>query len=206
MYVLTILILILLIFVVLWIKSYMQKRDTFNESETYGRDTFEHPVVEQDTNTPKDSQCVCAFDIDYTITCGNPKPFVDKCIEHGCKLAINTARPVKYIGDVDLEEINFKHPHFNEGDFYYNPSSYSQTPTGVGIVKSSYLDVLKNKYTIKDKKCVILLDDATENIKIAQENGFSTIKAKPTHKNSPMCGLNPIDITHLNNILYQCNN
>ena len=149
-------------------------------------------------------KCVCAFDIDHTITCGNPKPFIDKCIERGCKLALNTARPVKYVGDVDLDAMNFSHPHYDSNDFYYNPNSYTQTPVTVGEIKSSYLELLKNKYNIKDKKCVVLLDDADFNIKAAQENGYSTIKANRLNKDHPMCGLVYDDVNKLDDILSIC--
>jgi len=148
------------------------------------------------------NKCVCAFDIDYTITCGNPKPFVDKCIEHGCKLAINTARPIKYIGDVDLDSINFKSPFYEEEDLYYNTNSYSQTATQVAEVKTTFLDLLRNKYTIPDKKCVILLDDHKTNIKIAESKGYSTIKAIPTK--GPNCGLDSFDLQILDDKLSFC--
>ena len=147
--------------------------------------------------------CVCAFDIDYTITCGNPKPFIDKCISHGCKLALNTARPVKYVGDVNLDNIGLTTPHCHEDDFYYNPNSYSQTAENTAEVKSTFLNLLNDKYDINNKKCVVLLDDHRTNIKVAQNNGFETIKAKASKGLD--CGLSTFDLDSLDNILQKCN-
>lgn len=160
----------------------------------------EYSFINQEplTNTNVDGNCLCVFDIDHTITCGNPKPMVDKCIEKGCRLAINTARPKKYIKDVDINALGFKKPHYNEDDFYYNPSSYSQHPLDVAKVKSNYLELLRNKYTIHDKKRVILLDDSEYNIEVAKNNGFSVIKARRDHYG---CGLNHKDTDHLDQIL-----
>lgn len=197
-----ILILILLIIIALIIKSYNDKNK--NIISYYNNTDNESQHIIEDDN--KEPQCVCSFDIDHTITCGNPKPFIDKCIEKGCKLALNTARPVKYIGDVDLESINFIEPYYNTDDFYYNPNSYSQHPNIVGQVKSSYLELLRNKYTISNKKCIVLLDDSPINIKIAQENGYSTIKANYLDKNNPMCGLSHNNLDKLDNILSMCTN
>jgi hypothetical protein len=147
---------------------------------------------------------VCAFDIDHTISCGNPKPFVDVCIANGCRLAINTARPVKFIKDVDLEAINIVKPYLDDSDFYYNPNSYSQSSRQVAEVKSGFLELLQNKYTIKDKKCVVLLDDNRTNVKVAQENDFSTIKA--TSSSDHRCGLSSLDLQNFNNLLSECDN
>lgn len=148
------------------------------------------------------NKCVCAFDIDYTITCGNPRPFVEKCIAHGCRLAINTARPVKYIKDVDLDSISFTQPNFSDDDFYYNPNSYSQTAESAAEVKSTFLNLLNDKYSINNKKCVVLLDDHKTNIKVANEQGFSTIKAKPTKGLN--CGLPEKELESLEAILQGC--
>ena len=120
---------------------------------------------------PINNNCICVFDVDNTITCGNPIPFVNKCKEYGCRLAINTARPSKYIDDVDITSMGFKEPHYNPKDYYYNPNSYSQTPNQVGQTKTNYLDVLKNKYTIYDKKNVGCVDlkikiDQLKNLKV----------------------------------------
>ena len=162
---------------------------------------YQQSFTETTTQLPQ-KECVCAFDIDHTISCGNPKPFVDLCIANGCRLAINTARPVKYIKDVDLTSINFTEPYFDDSDFYYNQYSYSQSPRQVAEVKSGFLELLQNKYSIKDKSCVILLDDNQTNVDVANENEFSTIKA--IHSNDTTCGLNNLDLYSLGDILNGC--
>jgi hypothetical protein len=149
-------------------------------------------------------KCVCAFDIDHTISCGNPKPFVDMCKQYGCILALNTARPVKYVDDVDLNSINFTSPHFDDSDFYYNPNSYSQTAENVAEVKATFLNLLNDKYNINNKKCVILLDDNRTNINIANKHGFGTIKAKASRNKD--CGLSILDLDKFENNLNYCNN
>lgn len=122
-------------------------------------------------------KCICVFDIDHTINVGNPIPYISTCIENNCRLAINTARPVKYIDDVPIKQMGFVEPHFVDSDFYWNPSSYSQTEHSIATIKSNYMEVLQNKYKVP-KSCVILLDDNQTNIKYAKQNGFSTVLAK----------------------------
>lgn len=180
----------------------------YNDPGNFGKgdtiDLEQGDLKQGDTVDTKN--CICVFDIDHTITCGNPQPFIDKCINQGCKLAINTARPVKYANDIDLDLLKFIDPHYNDSDFYYNPSSYSQTPEQVAEVKSGYLDLLKNKYTIKDKKCVVLLDDSDYNIKTASNYGYSVIKADNDNyiKKSLKCGLHINDLDDLEKMLNSC--
>lgn len=193
----------IILLLVLWIIYKTYSRFAPDPKDQYiKKDFYKTPII--DNETTENKNCVCAFDIDHTITCGNPKPYIDMCIKKGCRLAINTARPVKYIEDVDIDSLNFVQPHYNDSDFYYNPSSYSQTASNVAEVKSGYLELLKNKYNIKDKKCVVLLDDAPSNIKTAKEHGYSTIKAEHGPKKSKNCGLKLENLNELEDILNLC--
>ena len=115
---------------------------------------------------------------------------------------MNTARPVKYVGDVNLDNINIRAPYYSDEDFYYNPNSYSQTAENTAEVKSTFLNLLNDKYNINNKKCVVLLDDHRTNIKVANNNGFETIKAKASK--GPDCGLSIYDLESLENILQKC--
>jgi hypothetical protein len=169
------------------------------------KDTFNDTINDTGGNIPinlNDPKCICVFDIDHTISCGDPKPYVDSCIRHGCKIALNTARPVKYVGDVDIAKMGIVDPYYSEDDFYYNPNSYSQTAIQVAEVKSGFLELLKNKYTIKDKSCVILLDDNKHNINIANSNDFGTVKASRSRDN---CGLSKTDLEIFETKLLNCN-
>ena len=65
----------------------------------------------------------------------------------------------------------------------------------------NYLKLLKDKYSIDDKKCVILLDDNKTNIQISDESGYSTIKADNS-RNS--CGLEISKLFKLDQILKEC--
>ena len=149
----------------------------------------------------KDIKCVCAFDIDHTISCGDPKPYVDACVRNGCKIALNTARPLKYVDDVDIVGMGMVEPYYSDEDFYYNPNSYFQTSIQVAEVKSGFLQLLQNKYKIKDKNCIILLDDNEYNIDVAKSNNFGTIKASRSKIN---CGLSKTDLETFNNKLTKC--
>ena len=196
----------LIIFTIIWFcKCY--NNDQFEEAVRPLYDRFEEAVPLLPLGQPKsinlnDPKCVCAFDIDHTISCGDPKPYVDSCIRHGCKIALNTARPIKYVGDVDIINMGLVDPHYHEEDFYYNPNSYSQTAIQVAEVKSGFLELLQNKYTIKDKSCVILLDDNKHNINIANSKNFGTIKASRSKYN---CGLSKTDLGIFESKLLNCN-
>ncbi len=149
---------------------------------------------------PQASQCVCAFDLDDTITCGDAKPFVDFCKKKGCKLAINTARPTNWVFDVPIEKLGFTKPWYDERDHYFNRNSYNQTAAQVGETKSNFLQLLRDKYKVPSKKCVVLFDDSVYNLSAAHERGFSTIAASERDH----CGLHISKLENLNAILRDC--
>ena len=144
-----------------------------------------------------EKNCVCVFDIDHTINVGNPQPFINLCLEKNCRLAINTARPQKYIKDVPIEKMGFQDPYYSDSDFYWNPKSYSQTSIEIANTKANYMKIIENKYKIPNN-CIVLLDDNEYNIKITNNKGYSTIKAE---KNN---GLLYSDLNKLENILNKC--
>ena len=149
---------------------------------------------------PQPSQCVCAFDIDHTLSCGDAKPFVELCKAKGCKLAINTARPTNWINDIPMEELGFTKPWYDQRDHYFNRNSYKQTAVQVGETKSNYLQLLKDKYKVPEKKCVILFDDSVFNLDSANKRGFSTIAASERDH----CGIHVSKLDQLNATLHNC--
>lgn len=146
------------------------------------------------------SECVCAFDLDHTLSCGDPRPLVDVCRAKGCRLAINTARPTKIAVDIPLGEYGFVKPLYDERDFYYNSRSYMQSAEEVAEVKSGYLQLLRDKYKVRDRKCVILFDDSVWNLESAKMHGFSTVSASDMGE----CGLHHGKMDGLRDILRRC--
>ena len=164
--------------------------------EKYVYDDYKPPELD----IPQPASCVCAFDLDHTLTCGDPTHAINMCIEKGCKLAINTARPSKWTADIPLKKYGFVKPHYDERDHYFNINSYKQTAKQVGQTKANYLQLLKDKYKVPDKRCVILFDDANYNLKAAEERGFSTIAASERGH----CGVHPNKSTELHAVLRNC--
>ncbi len=147
-------------------------------------------------------QCICAFDIDGTITHSKDvaKLAVKVCKEYKCKLIINTARPGKYIKDIDLEYLDLS---FNDDDFYIGSNidkqsshTYEDLMNQIAQKKVDNLFHASKKYNIKDLKNVILFDDLYENIVEARKNGFSAI-----HANNRQGGLNYFVVSDINKIL-----
>ena len=145
----------------------------------------------------KTTNCICAFDIDHTLSCGNPKPLIDSCKQRGCILAINTARPNRFIADIPLNKYGFD---YDPTDHYYQSTSYLKTAQQVGETKSQYLAELEKKYKVPDRKCIVLLDDAVWNLEAAKANGFSTVSASDTGE----CGLTIAKDQILKDILKKC--
>ena len=93
---------VLIALIILNIGYYIFKQCTKAEGLRSESLDFVQTIFENKVPELKDPKCVCAFDIDHTISCGNPKPYVDACVRNGCKIALNTARPIKYVKDVDI--------------------------------------------------------------------------------------------------------
>lgn len=156
--------------------------------------------IPPELDIPQPSQCVCAFDIDHTLSCGNAKPFVDLCKLKGCKLAINTARPTNWIKDIPMEELGFTKPWYDTRDHYYNRNSYQQTAVQIAETKSNYLQLLKDKYKVPEKKCVILFDDSVYNLDSAHRRGFSTVAASERDH----CGIHESKLDQVSAVLVNC--
>jgi hypothetical protein len=149
-----------------------------------------------------DSMCVCAFDLDGTITCGVDRAAkaITRCKELGCKIAINTARPTKWYHDLDLHGLGL-HDHDFDSDFYHGePFECSFTNVkcledSIANTKVKHLHTLSTKWNVNPRR-VILFDDQFSNIDKARQSGFSVIYA-----NNLSCGL-PDNVTEqINDIL-----
>ena len=176
--------------------------EKFNPINVLGVKKYIDPnYVPPEMDYPEPAPCICSFDLDYTLTNSkDPTHVIEMCKSKGCKLTINTARPSRWVEDIPLEKFGFIKPWYDDRDHYFNPKSYMQTARQVGEVKSNYLQLMKDKYKVPDKKCVILFDDADYNLNVAQERGYGTIKASQSGKP----GLTPENAMELYAILSKC--
>jgi beta-phosphoglucomutase-like phosphatase (HAD superfamily) len=155
--------------------AFMIHREKFNENDS-------------------DPGCVCAFDLDGTITCGIDRAAkaITRCKELGCKIAINTARPTKWYHDLDLHGLGLVDHDF-DSDFYNGePFKCSFIDTkclenSIADTKVKHLHTLATKWNVNPQR-VILFDDQFSNVERAKQAGFSAIRA-----NNKECGL-PDDV------------
>jgi len=127
--------------------------------------------------------CICAFDIDGTITTGIDRAAqaITRAKELGCKIAINTARPSKWYSDLDLHNLGLTESDF-DSDFYHGePFKCSFTDIkcfedSIATTKVNHLHTLSQKWNVKPHR-IILFDDQWPNIEKAKQAGFATIYA-----------------------------
>jgi hypothetical protein len=138
----------------------------------------------------KTAECICAFDLDNTITCGIDRAAkaVRKCKEKKCRIAINTARPTKWYHDIKLDSLGLLESDFDTD--FYNGEEFKCSfiepkclENSIAETKVKHLHTLSNKWKVEPSK-IILFDDQYSNIKKAKENGFSTVFA-----NHHLCGI-----------------
>ena len=133
--------------------------------------------------TLKEPNCVCAFDIDGTITCGIERAAkaIAKCKELGAVIAINTARPSKWYNDLDLSKLGLDVSDIDSNFYHGEPFTCSFTDlkcfeNSIAETKVKHLRDISSKWNIKPER-IILFDDQWSNITFAKEMGFSTIHA-----------------------------
>lgn len=156
-----------------------------------------------ETNSEKTSQnCICAFDLDGTITCGLSRAAnaISKCKELNCKIAINTARPTRWYDDLNLNKLGLSESDF-DSDFY-NGEPFTCSFSGddcleesISNTKVKHLHTLSAKWNVNPQR-IILFDDQHSNIEKSRQNGFSTIYA-----NHSTCGLPDNVAEQIENIL-----
>lgn len=115
----------------------------------------------------------CVFDIDNTITLGveRARDIIGWCKKNNYKIAINTARPIKFYLDLDLKGLGLVEKDFID-DFYIVNRLLYTVPEG----KVENLKHISRKYNLEPGN-IIFFDDLLENIEGARKHGFSTIHA-----------------------------
>jgi hypothetical protein len=153
-------VILLILLIALMIKKYPEKFETF-----------------------KEPNCVCAFDIDGTITCGIDRAAkaIAKCKELGAVIAINTARPAKWYNDLDLQNLGLTVSEIESNFYHGEPFTCSFTDlkcfeNAIAETKVKHLRDLSSKWNIKPER-VILFDDQWSNITNAKDSGFSVVHA-----------------------------
>ena len=144
---------------------------------------------------------VCAFDIDNTITCGKDRAreLISWCRDRGFELAFITARPAP-VPPRDWRELGFSREDVDER-LYFNPRSFGQTGRQHGRHKVGAMEDLRRKNRIRDKKCVLLLDDMPYNVNEALDSGFSAIRVG---ERGGRCGLSEEDVCEAQRLLSSC--
>lgn len=161
----------------------------------YNKDWFLDTFSDRGSSLEPKYPCVCVFDIDGTLTCGDPDPMVDACVKKGCKLTINTARPVKWMGGIKSSAF-FDPKLFDVAeDYYYNPKSYFESRK-VPETKVNILDAIQRKYDLSRER-VFFFDDHAENVRSAKRAGYPTFIAG----NGPHCGYSEKDHSAFSQIL-----
>ncbi len=121
---------------------------------------------------PANPPCGCVFDIDQTLTCGDPRKVVQMCKDNGCVFGLNTARNTPYAGDVPLKDQGFPPNVLNGEDFVYNPN-----PTSANVVatKVAGLQRFQHKWKIDSPGKILFFDDSLPNIEGANAAGFKGV-------------------------------
>lgn len=147
--------------------------------------------------------CVCAFDVDDTITSqsGDKNDVhqralnaLNQCKENGCKIVINTARMPNDFKNINKWDIindlpdSLKIHIESEDDIYHGEDisncsfvGYDCLYNQISDTKVKHLKNIADKYDIDYKK-IILFDDLHHNITKAQNHGFSTVYANYPNK------------------------
>jgi hypothetical protein len=142
-------------------------------------------------STFSETTCVCVFDIDATITCGedNARTAIKECKKRNCKLALNTARTQPYYSDLNFNLLNLEKEDIKNDVYHGDCDKKNMTHSEahfnneIANTKVKHLNTIQQKYNVP-KNRIILFDDIIHNVTAARDSGFSAI-----HANSPACGL-----------------
>ena len=188
-------IILFLIVITLIICSFFQK-EKFMEIDHQ----IDHQINQNENKKEKEKEkekeykdIIIVFDIDNTLTCNiqNARKAVLFAKARNIRLAISTARAVPYTGDLNLIDLSLDHTDFIN-DFYTctrNDHLFENNTQALTInianQKLDHLLIIQKKYSIDNRKKIILIDDNIYNITVANNNGFSVI-----HANAIPCGIN----------------
>lgn len=151
-------------------------------------------ISRKDNFIENNPECICAFDLDNTITCGIDRAAlaIKTCKKNNCKIAINTARQSRWHSDLKLDKLGLTADDY-DSDFYHGEPfmcSFMDNKcleNNIASTKVKHLDTLSSKWNIEPRK-IILFDDVIHNIEAARNSGYSTVFA-----NHDLCGL-PSDV------------
>ena len=138
---------------------------------------------DQTRKTP--STCLCALDIDGTITLDedNASRVIDVCKKNDCIIAINTARPYPIYQDLLLDDLHLKHEDF-ENDFFYGSYTDLISEENIADTKVMHMNIMAHKYNL-DKSRMILFDDNHLNIEKTKISLKSEIEKTISRPQSP---------------------
>lgn len=143
---------------------------------------------------------ICVFDIDNTLTIGKVERCIKMCKDMGCRLAINATTDVETPDDLPLKKWGFVDPYFDPNDYYSDPNSKTTNFNEAASTKLENMISLQNKYNIKDRRRLILVDDNRINIDKITESGFGGV-----HVGKKNPGIQEEDIVELYNIITELN-
>ncbi len=110
----------------------------------------------------KKMTCLCAFDIDQTLTCGDPAAeAARRCRDLGCATAIVTARPAPVLVGIPDNVLDAVLPLAR---FEYNPRSLFQDEAERAATKAVQLGGLAAEYDH-----VMFFDDLPANVTAAKQ-------------------------------------
>jgi hypothetical protein len=163
-----------------------------------------YPEKFQGSEELKEPDCICAFDIDGTITTGIDRAAkaIKRCKELGARIAINTARPTKWYSDLDLHNLGISDTEIDSEFYHGEPFTCSFTDlkcfeNAIAGTKVKHLHTLSSKWKVRPER-IILFDDQWSNVSMAKQAGFSAI-----HANYHSGGLPHDVVEQIENILLE---
>ena len=109
---------------------------------------------------------VCVFDIDNTLTCGDPARAIQACRDANYEIAINTARPVAWL-EPRLRALGLPLP--GAPAFHFNPDSYQQSEQERADHKGQAMHKIAKYF---DTDTLMLFDDIPANVEAARRRGY----------------------------------
>ncbi len=119
--------------------------------------------------------CLCAFDIDDTLTCPKSNEAVEACKQLDCDLAIVTARPApsfqRVAHDVAAQFINEDAPY----RFLPDPAQALRNHNTGSLTDAIALTKAQQLREIRNHDIVLFFDDVQENVLAARGAGVTAM-------------------------------
>ena len=129
---------------------------------------------------------VCVFDLDHTLTCGDPARAVAACRDAGYALAVNTARPSAWL-EPGLRALGLPAP--GTPAFRHNPRSYQQTEHQRAEHKGRAMHGIARHFGTPN---LVLFDDLDANVDAARRHGYRGRRVG----GGGACGVSEDDLRH----------